>query len=136
MPYNYIVKLTIFTIISRAFLSITFRASIFFNSVKKIWSEHWFYYQITKILGKFKNNKQISYTKVYFQRWHYKTVHLSIKNRNQCDMLTWNKLKKNMGECSDKEKRLKNCVKKGWNQLTNLIYNHFVEFCRFCTYFN
>ena len=35
MPYNYIVKLTIFTIISRALLSVTFRVSTFFQFRKK-----------------------------------------------------------------------------------------------------
>ena len=35
MPYNYIVKLTIFTIISCALLSVTFRASTFFQFRKK-----------------------------------------------------------------------------------------------------
>ena len=36
MPYNYIVKLTIFTIISRALLSVTLLASTFFQFRKKI----------------------------------------------------------------------------------------------------
>ena len=36
MPYNYIVKLTIFTIISRTLLSVTFLASTFFQFRKKI----------------------------------------------------------------------------------------------------
>ena len=36
MPYNYIVKLTIFTIISPTLLSVTFRASTFFQFRKKI----------------------------------------------------------------------------------------------------
>ena len=37
MPYNYIVKLTIFTIISRALLSVTFSASTFFGPTPRIW---------------------------------------------------------------------------------------------------